>query len=99
MEGPSQKPGSIGWAVASLTLGQPVRRKGWNGNPLYVAYVPKGAVQIPQKFGQGNDTGPFLVANLRNKGLVSWTITHSDLIATDWEPAGPAQEAPAEETM
>jgi hypothetical protein len=91
MEGRTQDYGGIGWAVKQMLNGQPMRRLAWNASgPEYVAYVPAGAVQIPQKFGAGNDTGPWLVAKLRSKGLVSWTATHADLMASDWQIAATA---------
>jgi hypothetical protein len=72
--------------------GHPMRRKGWVGRIDFVAYVPKGAVQVPQKFAGGNDTGPFLVIKRRHSGeLAPWTITQADLLADDWEMVNPTQ--------
>jgi hypothetical protein len=85
VEGNTQHYGTIGWAVKQMLNGDKVKRKNWGASPEWIAYVPKGGVQIPQKFAGGHDTGPFLVASLKNRGIVPWTVTHADLLAGDWE--------------
>jgi hypothetical protein len=71
--------------------GHPMRRKGWQGRIEFVAYVPAGSVQVPQKFAAGNDTGPFLVIKRKHGPLASWTITQADLLADDWEMSDPVK--------
>jgi len=89
MEGQTQDYGGIGWAVKQMLDGHQMKRKGWNPmGPEWVAYVPAGSTNIPQKFAGGAATGPFLVAKLQGKGVVSWTVTHSDLMARDWQLVG-----------
>jgi hypothetical protein len=70
--------------------GHPMRRKGWVGRIDFVVYVPKGSVQVPQKFADGTATGPFLVIKrTHHDELAPWTITQADLLADDWEMVNP----------
>ena len=95
-EYPNAKPlaNSIGWAIGMMKSGQRVRRTGWNGNGLWLAYVA------------GNDWGcaigkhpmdeadpkaivqpslPFIVMRTVSGQLVPWLCSQTDFLASDWE--------------
>jgi hypothetical protein len=82
--------GGIGWAVNHMRHGHKMRRRMWQ-NIEWVAYVPQGATQIPQKFANAHPSGDFLVAKAKDGGLVPWTATQADLLAGDWEMQEPTQ--------
>lgn len=77
--------GAIGWAVNHMRHGHRVRRKNWNASNLWVAYVPAGSVQVPQKFGAGYNVQPFLIMKTANDELVPWLCSQTDMLADDWE--------------
>lgn len=81
------KYGDIGWAVAQLRLGHKLRRRGWNGKNMWLAYVPAGAVQIPQKFGEGLPTKAHLVMKTPDDEIVAYPISTNDILSEDWELA------------
>jgi hypothetical protein len=74
----------IGWAIKQIFNGSKVKRRMW-ANLQWIAYVPKGAVQIPHKYADGNNTGPFLVSLTKEGVLMPWIASQGDLLANDWE--------------
>lgn len=77
--------GAIGWAVNHMRHGHRLRRRGWNGKDMWVAYVPGGSAQIPHKYGDGIPTKPFLVMKTADGQLVPWLCSQTDILAGDWE--------------
>lgn len=77
--------GAIGWAVNHMRHGHRMRRRGWNASNLWVSFVPAGSVSIPQKFGDGLNTLPFLAMKTAQDEIVPWLASHTDILADDWE--------------
>lgn len=81
----------IGWAVKEMQNGARVRRAGWNGKGMWLAYVTadwSGVIADPR--GMPPDwTGylPFIVMFTADKKLVPWLCSQTDLLAIDWESA------------
>lgn len=88
MEGETKKFGTIGWAVKQLHNGSRVRRRGWSSLKTWVAYIPPGAAQLPNKMADGYPTGPMLVLRTSDDEIAQWTCATADLLATDWEMVG-----------
>ena len=84
MEAKTQGYGTIGWAVSAMRYSYKARPKGWPSSKQYVAYVPAGSVQIPQKFGGGEQVAEWLVISIGGE-LQSWQASSADLLADDWE--------------
>ena len=84
MEAKTQGYGTIGWALSAAQHGHQITRKGWNAKNLWVAYVPAGSLQIPQKFGSGYGTTAALVMKTAQDELIPWLASQADLLAQDW---------------
>lgn len=89
--------GGIGWAVRNLKAGEKVRRSGWNGKGMFLAFMP--AFTIPAgmvngrtaKFvplGQDVECGGY-IAMWTAQGVwqPGWLASQADLLAEDWELA------------
>lgn len=66
----------IGWAVERMREGKHVRRAGWNGKGMWLAYVRQDLPWLPyvqMRTAQGHH--------------VPWLCSQTDLLATDWELA------------
>jgi hypothetical protein len=83
--------GGIGWAVNHLRLGHRMRRRGWNGRDMWIAFVPDGSTQIPQKYADGLPVNSVLVMKGVDGHLAAWLCSQTDLLASDWEMAFPVQ--------
>lgn len=91
---------NFGQAIEFAKQGYPIRRTGWNGKGMFVAYSP-GHKDFPascffapanQKFAEENggtaDVLPcFTMKTVEGKILVGWSATQTDILAEDWEIA------------
>ena len=99
----------IGWAVEQLKAGHRVRRPAWNGKGMWLclspAYtVPSGAVPIGLPalalpnvghLKASLDVGGHVIMRTAAGGLQpGWVCSQADLLATDWELADGAADAP-----
>jgi len=91
---------TIGWAIKQMQNGARVRRAGWNGKGMWLAYSP-GAQSLPaelfwagpnreyaEKIGGVADVLPCItMKTATGEILMGWLASQSDLLATDWEIA------------
>lgn len=92
----------FGEALQLLEDGEAVRRSGWNGKGMWIAYSP-GATMLPaEKFfsrcnaafarsnGGAADVLPCLTMRTADgKILMGWLASQTDMLANDWELAEP----------
>lgn len=92
----------IGWAVKTMKGGARVRRAGWNGKGMWLAYSP-GAMHgldaahfwspanqqyaRSQPDGRANVLPCITMKTATGEILMGWLASQSDLLATDWELA------------
>jgi len=71
------------WALSEMkgTADQRVCRAGWNGKGMWVA------LQRPDEHSKM--TQPYLYMKTAQGDLVPWLASQADLLATDWDHAGP----------
>lgn len=81
----------IGWAVKEMQDGRRVRRHGWNGKGMWLAYV---TADWSGAFSNSDDMPhdwagylPFIAMYTADKKLVPWLCSQVDLLASDWELA------------
>lgn len=88
----------IGAAVHQLRLGYRVRRAGWNGKGMYLAFQKGYPDGIPINRNTSEATGlpegtvrrflPYVMMRTVDGSFVPWLCSQTDLLATDWEIAG-----------
>ncbi len=91
------EPHDIGWAVSEMRAGWRVRRAGWNGKGMWLAYqhgYPNGIpinLQTAQATGIPEGTvcqfSPYVIMRTANGPFVPWLCSQTDLLAADWERA------------
>jgi hypothetical protein len=90
----------IGWAVKEMQNGAKVRRAGWNGKGMWLAYSPGSAALPAEKFwappnreyAEQNGGSAAVLPCITMKTatgeiLMGWLASQSDLLAMDWEVA------------
>lgn len=92
--------GTIGWAIANAKDGYRVRRAGWNGKGMWIAYSP-GHEALPaagfwskanKEYAQAEGGHVAVLPCLTMKTatgeiLMGWLASQTDLLAEDWEIA------------
>lgn len=82
---------NIGWAIEHLLDGIEVRRAGWNGKGMWLAYVGPDE-WVVRRIGHSAAKWPTLAwigMKTADNKFVPWLCSQSDLLATDWEVVGP----------
>ena len=78
---------NFGEALEQLKYGHKMARKGWNGNGIFIK------LQLPRL--DSKMTSPYIYIDTTGletdnpdapTGLVPWTPSQTDLLATDWTP-------------
>jgi hypothetical protein len=87
----------IGWAVAVMRTGNRVRRAGWNGKGMYLAFQAGYPGGIPINANTAKATGlpegtvckflPYIMMRTAQGDFVPWLCSQTDLLAEDWEAA------------
>jgi hypothetical protein len=85
----------IGQAVKALQKGDRVRRAGWNGKGMWLAFVKEWVPvfafegEPPEQTFLDDAQGylPFVAMFTADKMLVPWLCSQTDLLAIDWEIA------------
>jgi hypothetical protein len=91
----------IGWAVNAMQNGHKVRRAGWNGKGMWLAYSPHHEGLAADKFwspanqeyarSQPDGVAKVLpcitMKTATGEILMGWLASQTDLLATDWEIA------------
>lgn len=67
----------IGSVLSHMRQGRRVRRAGWNGKNMWLAY------QTPD--ANSKMTLPYIYMKTADGGLVPWLCSQTDLLAEDWE--------------
>ncbi len=88
----------IGGAVNARRDGKRVRRAGWNGKGMYLAFQKAYPEGIPINKNTSEATGlpegtvcrflPYVMMRTVDGSFVPWLCSQTDLLATDWELAG-----------
>lgn len=68
----------IGWAVDQVLDGCRVAREGWNGKGMWIALCD------PFFMEAGSMTLPYVYVRAAQGGLIPWSCSQADLLATDW---------------
>lgn len=79
LNGMSFPPNGVGWAIKQMYHGLKVRRRGWNGQGMWLA------LQIPDTYSKM--TLPYIYMSTAQHNLVPWLCSQTDLLAMDWEVA------------
>lgn len=67
----------IGQAVKEMTVGNKVRRTGWNGRGMFLfLVVPHDVKHLP-----------YVLMSTAQGDFVPWLCSQTDLLAVDWELA------------
>lgn len=87
----------FGWAVRALKSGERVRRRGWNGKGMWLAYQKGYPDGIPINKNTAEATGlpegtvlrfcPYLMMFTAQGDFVPWLASQTDMLAEDWELA------------
>jgi hypothetical protein len=90
-----EAPKGIGWAVGAMRAGVRVRREGWNGKGMYLAYqagYPNGiainqntATATGEALGSVHRFLPYVMMRTVDGSFVPWLCSQTDLLAEDWE--------------
>lgn len=85
----------IGQAVKEMQDGNRVRRAGWNGKGMWLAYQRGYPDGIPINTNTACATGlpegtvcrflPYVMMRTADESFVPWLCSQTDLLATDWE--------------
>ena len=85
---------NIGDAIGALRAGHRVRRRGWNGKGMWLAFVEGCDWQCaisPHRIDGTEDAAlsppllPWIVIRTADQKMVPWLCSQTDLLATDWE--------------
>lgn len=88
----------FGWALNHIKQGQKVRRSGWNGKGMWLAYSP-GTQALPvEKFwappnkeyaekngGQAPVLPCITMKTATGEILMGWLASQTDMLSEDWE--------------
>lgn len=87
----------VGWAVREMRSGHRVRRAGWNGKGMWLAFVTgdswelrKGSIPLDVFHSVARDTdkfAPWIGMRTADRQFVPWLASQTDLLAEDWEVA------------
>jgi hypothetical protein len=90
----------IGWAIKELRNGNRVRRAGWNGKGMWLAYSPGHDALPADKFwavpnrdyaavsgGTAKVLPCITMKTATGEILMGWLASQTDLLALDWELA------------
>lgn len=86
---------TIGEAVSFMKSGHRVRRAGWNGKGMYLAYQPGYPDGIAINKNTAKATGqpegtvlkflPYVMMRTAGGEFVPWLCSQTDLLADDWQ--------------
>ena len=85
---------NFGQALEQVKLGKSIKRKGWNGNSMFVYYVPAASYPMQRKnlATMGglfpDDMVPYreyLALKTAQNDVSTWAPSVSDALATDWQ--------------
>lgn len=83
---------SFGYALRRLRAGKRLTRKGWNGNGMFIYYVPFGeyfpSTKVAEKYCT-DDFGKvpyraYIAMKTIDNTVVPWVASQTDILADDW---------------
>ncbi len=79
----------FGCAIAALKAGGKVARHGWNGQNMFLYYVPaasySASTEIARKhFGDMVPYGAYIAMKTAQNNVVPWLASQTDMLAEDW---------------
>ena len=73
----------------NLKAGKKMTRQGWaSPSTMYLFLTPAGAVQVPNKYGDGYHVQAIVWIKTRDDAIVPWLCSQTDLLADDWMMVG-----------
>ena len=82
---------TFGLAIEAMKKGKKVARKGWNGNNMFLYYVPVGAykpcTEIATSLVNENglvEYGAYIAMKTAQGNVVPWLASQTDMLAEDW---------------
>ena len=82
---------TFGLAIEAMKKGKKVARKGWNGNGMFLYYVPVGAykpcTEIATSLVNENglvEYGAYIAMKTAQGNVVPWLASQTDMLAEDW---------------
>jgi hypothetical protein len=90
---------SFSYALHAVKVGRRIRRAGWNGKGMWVAYSPGNTVEPGRlwstaaaawslKRKEPVEVLPYLIMKTADDKIVPWLISQTDVLAADWEVVG-----------
>lgn len=77
---------NFGNAIEALKAGSKVKRKGWNGNGIFIQLqVPDEHSKMTQPYIYIDTLGLQTTNPNAPKGRVPWLASQTDMLAEDWE--------------
>lgn len=77
----------FGKALEALKDGKKVAREGWNGDGMFLLFVPSEKWGIIKKIGLGIPKGnllPWIGIKTADGKFVPWLASQTDMLAEDW---------------
>lgn len=71
-------------ALIHLKKKQTLTRRGWNGKGLSISLI----IPSPPRLDEENNFAfyrPFIGLKLADGSVVSWVVSHEDILSSDWE--------------
>ncbi len=82
---------SLGAAIEAVKVGKKIARKGWNGNDMFVYYVPAAkyeaqtSIMLDMAYDQGLiPYNAYLAIRTASGAVSTWAPSCSDTLAEDW---------------
>lgn len=88
----------FGDAIRSLKKGQRVTRTGWNGKGMWLRHIDLYLDAEFRLVESGDSQGtwlPFIAMKTADNKLVPWLASQTDMLAEDWQVAGPQMDQTA----
>lgn len=80
-------PGSFGWALAQLQIGERVCRHGWNGKGMWLVLVLPRNCEVDAVRSGSHSVRPWIGLKAADDTFVPWVASQTDVLAGDWELA------------
>lgn len=86
-----EKEFAFGVAITLIKQGHKVARKGWNGNGMFIYYVPAASYPVQtgaaiRHFGEGSVVPyrEYIALKTAQSDVATWSPSTSDALAEDW---------------
>lgn len=80
----------FGTALEELKAGSKVARSGWNGEGMFIYYVPAASYPAQteiakEHFGETVPYGAYIAMKTAQGNVVPWLASQTDVLADDWQ--------------